>query len=313
MTHMTQRRALVSRTIRTHIGLLSACQRLCERARTRPSVRPSLLRPLDPHSEVRTPSGRSTFCSADGTPPLLLLVFLPPARPREDSGIKRRIFIARPTGGFTSGPTRRPRRAARAHVRWDPTFFFFFGTPPLPRSFEPGDPNVRQMSGFGPERFSGTVARCKQKKAKSEEGAKTFSRPGSRFEYFSRRKGISAEKKKARLELRSQPGSPRTRARIPRRKVAAGRRGKIATRFHIRSCARTATERLEAARRGEAPSVWSEQREFGPTECCHTVIWGEVVGCRVLGSNPFCQITIQLTVFPQVTVMSSDVWTPPDH
>lgn len=36
-----------------------------------------------------------------------------------------------------------------------------------------------------------------------------------------------------------------------------------------------------------------------------TVLWGEVVGCIVLGLSPCCQITIQLTVFPEVTVMSS--------
>ncbi|XP_053742709.1 uncharacterized protein LOC128771354 isoform X1 [Synchiropus splendidus] len=36
-----------------------------------------------------------------------------------------------------------------------------------------------------------------------------------------------------------------------------------------------------------------------------TVLWGEVVGCIVLGFHPSCQITIQLTVFPEVTVMSS--------
>ncbi|KAK2842554.1 hypothetical protein Q5P01_012754 [Channa striata] len=37
-----------------------------------------------------------------------------------------------------------------------------------------------------------------------------------------------------------------------------------------------------------------------------TVLWGEVVGCIVLGSYPSCQITIQLTVFPEVAVMSSE-------
>lgn len=39
-----------------------------------------------------------------------------------------------------------------------------------------------------------------------------------------------------------------------------------------------------------------------------TVLWGEVVGCIVLGSYPSCQITIQLTVFPEVAVMSSDAF-----
>lgn len=36
-----------------------------------------------------------------------------------------------------------------------------------------------------------------------------------------------------------------------------------------------------------------------------TVLWGEVVGCLVLGSIPECQITIQSTVFPEVAVISS--------
>ena len=48
--------------------------------------------------------------------------------------------------------------------------------------------------------------------------------------------------------------------------------------------------------------------EWGPeaTLFFETVLWGEVVGCIVLGSYPSCQITIQLTVFPEVAVMSSD-------
>ncbi len=48
--------------------------------------------------------------------------------------------------------------------------------------------------------------------------------------------------------------------------------------------------------------------EWGPetTLFLKTVLWGEVVGCIVLGSHPSCQITIQLTVFPEVAVMSSD-------
>jgi len=36
-----------------------------------------------------------------------------------------------------------------------------------------------------------------------------------------------------------------------------------------------------------------------------TVLWGEVVGCIVLGLCPACQITIQSTVFPEVAVISS--------
>lgn len=36
-----------------------------------------------------------------------------------------------------------------------------------------------------------------------------------------------------------------------------------------------------------------------------TVLWGEVVGCIVLGLCPACQITIQSTVFPEVAVMSA--------
>lgn len=48
--------------------------------------------------------------------------------------------------------------------------------------------------------------------------------------------------------------------------------------------------------------------ERGPerTLFIKTVLWGEVVGCIVLGLYPSCQITIQLTVFPEVAVMSSD-------
>lgn len=41
--------------------------------------------------------------------------------------------------------------------------------------------------------------------------------------------------------------------------------------------------------------------------CTEVVLRGEVVGCIVVGSLPSCQRTIQLTVFPEVTVMSADV------
>lgn len=48
----------------------------------------------------------------------------------------------------------------------------------------------------------------------------------------------------------------------------------------------------------------------GNTSCAScdqsvTVLWGEVVGCIVLGLCPACQITIQSTVFPEVAVMSA--------
>ncbi|KAM6437809.1 uncharacterized protein PHA67_024402 [Liasis olivaceus] len=36
-----------------------------------------------------------------------------------------------------------------------------------------------------------------------------------------------------------------------------------------------------------------------------TVLWGEVVGCIVLGLDPACQITIQSTVFPEVAVIAT--------
>ncbi|MEE6477636.1 hypothetical protein FKM82_011577 [Ascaphus truei] len=43
-----------------------------------------------------------------------------------------------------------------------------------------------------------------------------------------------------------------------------------------------------------------------------TVLWGEVVGCLVLGSHPEFQITIQSTVFPEVAVISPmDTYVPP--
>lgn len=51
--------------------------------------------------------------------------------------------------------------------------------------------------------------------------------------------------------------------------------------------------------------VQEEKRLAERSVFLKTVLWGEVVGCIVLGLYPPCQITIQLTVFPEVAVMSS--------
>lgn len=51
--------------------------------------------------------------------------------------------------------------------------------------------------------------------------------------------------------------------------------------------------------------VQEEKRLAERSVFLKTVLWGEVVGCIVLGSYPKCQMTIQLTVFPEATVKAS--------
>ena len=59
---------------------------------------------------------------------------------------------------------------------------------------------------------------------------------------------------------------------------------------------------------GKAKSSWiypDTDMVAGTDQRRGPVLWGEVVGCLVLGLSPCCEITIQLTVFPEVAVMPS--------